>query len=160
MVRRRASSGSGVSASALAPRPSYLVSLLFTGLSFSQPGWGQYDDSATCYAPDGTAAASGAYLPCNYGAGVSASMCCASNGDMRSRRDTCTAGGLCLATDGSTQRGYCTDPTWKNPACLSLCVDGNASLVSPLLLLLFLSDIPLFVFAVHTTPPLKKSPEF
>ncbi|KAK7991804.1 hypothetical protein PG996_013184 [Apiospora saccharicola] len=93
--------------------------------------------SATCYAPDGTAASDGSYMPCNFNGG--ASMCCptngtsngnGSNGDPRSgggSRDTCTEGGLCIRqSDGKTRRGYCTDQSWKSSACVSICTNPNA----------------------------------
>ncbi|KAK8045286.1 hypothetical protein PG993_005310 [Apiospora rasikravindrae] len=94
--------------------------------------------SATCYAPDGTAASDGSYMPCNFSGG--ASMCCPTNsssssntngGDPRSgggggSRDTCTEGGLCIGqSDGKTRRGYCTDQSWKSSACVSICTDPS-----------------------------------
>lgn len=104
--------------------------------------------SATCYAPDGTAASDGSYMPCSFSGGVS--MCCPTNGtstngnggDPRSgggSRDTCTEGGLCIGqSDGKTRRGYCTDQSWKSSACVSICTNPNVSLAnSPLFLLWF-----------------------
>ncbi|KAK7942820.1 uncharacterized protein PG986_011933 [Apiospora aurea] len=95
--------------------------------------------SATCYAPDGTPASDGSYIPCNFSDG--ASMCCPTNssssssngngGDPRSggggSRDSCTEGGLCIGQyDGKTRRGYCTDQSWKSSACVNICTDPSA----------------------------------
>ncbi|KAK8069719.1 hypothetical protein PG994_006335 [Apiospora phragmitis] len=91
--------------------------------------------STTCYAPDGTAASDGSYMPCNFSGG--ASMCCPTNstntngnsGDPRSggSRDTCTEGGLCIGqSDGKTRRGYCTDQSWKSSACVDICTNSSA----------------------------------
>ncbi|KAK8023062.1 hypothetical protein PG991_006943 [Apiospora marii] len=92
--------------------------------------------SATCYAPDGTPASDGSYMPCSFSGG--ASMCCptngtstnGNNGDPRSNggsRDTCTEGGLCIGqSDGKTRRGYCTDQSWKSSACVNICTNSSA----------------------------------
>ncbi|KAK8084995.1 hypothetical protein PG997_006266 [Apiospora hydei] len=93
--------------------------------------------SATCYAPDGTPASDGSYIPCNFSGG--ASMCCPTNssstngngGDPRSggggSRDSCTEGGLCIGqSDGKTRRGYCTDQSWKSSACVNICTNPSA----------------------------------
>ena len=71
---------------------------------------------ATCHFPNGTAKASRAERPCNDSPGVQ-SMCC----NLRS----CRGDGLCIPYDnGHLWRGSCTDPTWKDDACLQLCVEG------------------------------------
>ena len=41
--------------------------------------------------------------------------------------ETCTADGLCRTYDNTVlARGTCTDPTWKDPACLDLCLSGES----------------------------------
>ncbi|KAG7005759.1 hypothetical protein G7Y79_00018g045660 [Physcia stellaris] len=72
--------------------------------------------SAACYFPNGTAKDNGTDRPCNASPGVQ-SMCC----NLRN----CRSDGLCIPYDnGHLWRGPCTDPTWKDPACLQLCVEG------------------------------------
>ncbi len=68
---------------------------------------------ATCYWPDGSLASTD-YAPCNYGV---TSMCCDT-----ANNDTCTPEGLCLYEKSSYNRDACTDPTWKSPICLGLCL--------------------------------------
>lgn len=94
----------------------------------------------TCYNPDGTA--NGAdYQPCNSG---KVSMCCATNRANRTDLNICRSDGLCLESGTSTYPGKniiwregCTDPTWKDPACLQLCVQGPFSTQLRSLLLSF-----------------------
>lgn len=114
--------------------------------------------SATCYAPDGTPASDGSYMPCSFSGG--ASMCCptndtnsnGNNGDPRSggggSRDTCTEGGLCIGqSDGKTRRGYCTDQSWKSSACVSICTNSSVR---------FTSSPPLFIWS--NVPPTNSPP--
>ena len=87
--------------------------------------------TASCYFPNGTDQNAGeqadqgiVYTPCNSHA--ENSMCCAP-------WDTCTSDGLCKSGyDGNTWRDSCTDPTWKSPACVKLCVSGFGRYHSPL----------------------------
>ena len=90
--------------------------------------------SAGCFLPDGTdrnLAANATYpyeyySPCNNQTGV-VSMCCAIGPDrLATDPDTCASNGLCLSYDGTTWwRESCTDPTWKDPACVQLYVNGQ-----------------------------------
>lgn len=84
----------------------------------------------SCWAPDGTTLADNeTYVPCNK-LGIQQdgieSSCCRLDGNA-SNRDICAATGLCL-NDGVLHRGYCTDKTWKNPACVNVCTDESVSL--------------------------------
>ena len=77
---------------------------------------------ATCYHPDGTSA-DVAYQPCNTTGEFS--MCC-HLGVSNNNGDACGAGptyGLCGVTGPQLWRESCTDPTWKDPACLKFCLD-------------------------------------
>lgn len=78
--------------------------------------------SAKCYNYDGTASTS-AFKACN---GTGVSMCC-QLGASDDNGDVCGSGstfGLCGVTGSELTRESCTDPTWKDPACLKLCVTG------------------------------------
>jgi hypothetical protein len=85
----------------------------------------------TCYMPNGTANTPD-YQPCHTGR---VSMCCATNRN-NSYTNICRSDDLCIET-GTTEfpgsnhiwREGCTDPTWKDPACLKLCVSGLGKLV-------------------------------
>ena len=97
----------------LAMSPSALFSfMLFWGFS----GYGEA--LKDCYLSDGvtTAVSQGDYdvLPCILVDGID-SMCCAVN--RTSAADTCESNGLCLASDGTYWRDYCTDPAW-GPNCV------------------------------------------
>ncbi|KAK4160570.1 hypothetical protein QBC43DRAFT_359278 [Cladorrhinum sp. PSN259] len=92
-------------------------------------------DEPTCYAPDGkTIADPSLFAPCNRlgitQAGVHSS-CCQLNGNSTlsegpsSSRDLCAITGLCL-NNGVVRRGFCTDPSWKSPACVRVCDDVSA----------------------------------
>lgn len=84
---------------------------------------------ATCYYPNGTAAFSGDQFPCNAASGVE-SMCCSTSyqGNM-SEPDRCTKDGLCDSSNNyGVSRATCTDPTWKDPACLNLCTSGRGKI--------------------------------
>lgn len=81
--------------------------------------------SATCYYPNGSDA--NAYLPQDEyqssDGGDKFSMCCALN---KSRPNLCRSDGLCQSTiDQFIWRESCTDPYWKSPSCIKLCVHGT-----------------------------------
>ena len=85
--------------------------------------------SATCYWPNGTAHGDGA-KPCK---ATGQSMCCDIDPAVvdPAHADTCRSDGLCIPSDNSgVWRGLCTDPTWKDPACLDLCTSGQCTSVS------------------------------
>ena len=43
--------------------------------------------------------------------------------------ETCTTESLCKNYENTVlARGTCTDPTWKDPACLDLCLSGESML--------------------------------
>lgn len=81
---------------------------------------------AVCYTPAGLDRnaewgpnAGNRYRPCAPGAAVS--MCCSFGGD-----DTCIGDGLCYNKGSDNYwRESCTDPTWKDPACVKLFVNGT-----------------------------------
>ena len=78
-----------------------------------------------CYRPGGSSVGTD-YQPCNSGG---ASMCCATN-RVGVDKNTCRPDNLCY--DLTTQliwRESCTDVTWKDPACLELCVIGNSMFI-------------------------------
>lgn len=82
--------------------------------------------SATCYYPNGTADSTGQQAPCNTSGH---SMCCLLANVTASNADTCRSDGLCVPFDNSVlYRDLCTDPTWKDPACLDLCLTGLGTL--------------------------------
>lgn len=55
-------------------------------------------------------------------------MCCATH---RSDPDTPRRDGLCkYAPSGVIYRESCTDPTWKSPNCIKLCVHGTGTFLS------------------------------
>ncbi|CAL8583419.1 hypothetical protein XPA_009043 [Xanthoria parietina] len=79
----------------------------------------------SCYFPNGTSAdvidGKRIQQPCNEGV---QSMCCMLQNSQTP--ETCTADGLCRTYDNTVlARGTCTDPTWKDPACLDLCLSGE-----------------------------------
>ncbi|KAI0505583.1 hypothetical protein F5B22DRAFT_627014 [Xylaria bambusicola] len=80
-----------------------------------------------CWAPDGmTLADNETVVPCNK-LGIQQdgvySSCCRLDGDPK-QRDYCTTSGLCLSTlDNVLRREFCTDKTWKSPACVNVCTD-------------------------------------
>jgi hypothetical protein len=75
--------------------------------------------STQCYRPDGSEPDSD-YQPCHTGGH---SMCCATN--RVASVNKCRPDDLCFQEDlQEVWRESCTDPTWKDPACLHLCVDG------------------------------------
>ncbi|KAE9365487.1 hypothetical protein N431DRAFT_549678 [Stipitochalara longipes BDJ] len=89
---------------------------------------------SNCYLPNGTALPfSAAYEPCIATESV-ISMCCVLNvtalvnlGLSATRLDTCLPNGMCQppAEVGGFARDLCTDPTWKSPNCLNICVRGS-----------------------------------
>lgn len=91
---------------------------------------------ANCYLPNGTALPlSAAYQPCISTQNVF-SMCCVLNttaleaiGESAANLDTCLENGMCQppAGIGGFTRDLCTDPTWKSPNCLNVCVGGTVS---------------------------------
>ncbi|KAL8887420.1 MAG: hypothetical protein Q9215_004998 [Flavoplaca cf. flavocitrina] len=82
---------------------------------------------ASCYFPNGTSAdiLDGLPLmqPCNETPGVQ-SMCCMTQ--TTEGFESCNADNLCVNDENTVlARGTCTDPTWRDPACLNLCMSGN-----------------------------------
>lgn len=84
--------------------------------------------SATCYYPNGTADNTNTYLPCNPNG---QSMCCQTGPAINSASvDVCRDDGFCIPSDNSgIWRRLCTDSTWKDPACISLCSTGPGILL-------------------------------
>lgn len=83
----------------------------------------------TCFAPDGvTIADNETYVPCNK-LGITQqgvhSSCCRLDG-APDDRDLCASTGLCI-NNGVVSRGYCTDQTWKSPACVNVCTEPKVS---------------------------------
>ncbi|TGJ80291.1 hypothetical protein E0Z10_g8467 [Xylaria hypoxylon] len=126
--------GSGITKKKLAPTyPAYnwkdmlpIIPFLLAATSFSRL---VVADEVRCWAPDGkTLADNETVVPCNK-LGIQQdgvySSCCRLDGDA-TQRDYCTTSGLCLSTlDGVLRREYCTDKTWKSPACVNVCTDPN-----------------------------------
>lgn len=80
---------------------------------------------ADCYFPNGTNSniglSSELYQAC--GGGDKHSMCC------RMGRDQCRDDGLCSNYQrNEIWRESCTDPTWRSPSCVKLCVTGTGTL--------------------------------
>ena len=108
----------------------YLLLYLFLTSAASVAGL------SDCYLPNGTALPlSSAYEPCIATENVF-SMCCVLNvtalealGFTEARLDTCLPNGMCQApaSVGGFARDMCTDPTWKSPNCLNICVGGSVS---------------------------------
>ena len=83
--------------------------------------------AAACYWPDGTQNYDVSYQPCH---SDRPSMCCATNRSYYV--NYCLDSGLCnQPTEGEVWREQCSDPTWKDPACLHLCTKGNSTLLKP-----------------------------
>lgn len=86
---------------------------------------------SACYLPNGTMVGidpdGGAYVPCDIDGG----MCCALGRPSTSRFvDYCRSDGLCESPgSGDVYRESCSDPTWKDPRCLKLCVDEGTSIL-------------------------------
>lgn len=86
-----------------------------------------------CYAPNGSSTneqlnvTEGAiYAPCDNTADVS--MCCAVGPSRDGTTDICLENGLCrndILWDGLFWRESCTDPTWEDPACIKLFLNGT-----------------------------------
>ncbi|RYC62588.1 hypothetical protein CHU98_g3626 [Xylaria longipes] len=99
--------------------------LAITGFLLTAASFGRLAgaDEVQCWAPDGkTLADNETVVPCNK-LGIQQegvySSCCRLDGDAN-QRDYCTTSGLCLSTfDGVLRREYCTDKTWKSPACIN-----------------------------------------
>jgi len=82
--------------------------------------WLPQGSGALCYRPDGSSVGTD-YQPCNSGGN---SMCCATN-RVGAHANTCRPDGLCYdLTSQYIWRESCTDPTWRDPACLQLCTTG------------------------------------
>ena len=83
--------------------------------------------SVTCYGPNGTAniedCCGGAYSPCN---GISG-MCCALGRTINEQhqRNAWVMASCYQENNGELWRESCTDPTWQDPSCLKLCLDGS-----------------------------------
>jgi hypothetical protein len=77
---------------------------------------------AVCYHPNGESAGS-QYQPCPSKGGNS--MCCAL-GHTGNTANYCRNDGLC-DSPGTKElwRESCTDPTWKDPVCLNICLSSN-----------------------------------
>lgn len=77
--------------------------------------------AADCYFPNGLL--NELYQPCDRS--NEHSMCCGTR-----ELDRCRNDGLCFdAPNNDIWRGSCTDPTWKSPACIKLCVEGTGKLL-------------------------------
>jgi hypothetical protein len=81
--------------------------------------------SAACYMINGTEITDPVYQPCNQVAGT-ISMCCGKNWTT-AQDDACLPNGLCQNYGPTYNEMYywrdsCTDPTWKSPYCLNLCM--------------------------------------
>jgi hypothetical protein len=88
-----------------------------------------------CYAPDGVTLADDSYRPCN-NLGVLTdpgmfSSCCRLNA-VPETKELCDARGLCVQGD-IVRRGFCTDSSWSDPACLNFCIDDNEVRVQTLM---------------------------
>ena len=81
---------------------------------------------ASCYYPDGTEMIARPYgkqyAPCN--PSNEHSMCCGLSREVPAP-DLCQSDGLCFAPwNQRVWRDGCTDPTWRSPACIKLCIAG------------------------------------
>src|SRR5258708_7701358 len=82
-----------------------------------------------CYTPNGTNIntsynASDGWLYATCHPDGSPSMCCAIGPGRDGTQDICLSNGLC-SNQLVIWRESCTDPTWKDPACLKLFVNGT-----------------------------------
>ncbi|KAL0943309.1 uncharacterized protein CTRU02_201195 [Colletotrichum truncatum] len=102
-----------------------LASLLAAALGLAM---GISAQEVSCYAPNGDVANNLTYVPCNK-LGITQrgvfSSCCALDGPP-DERDICSTSGLCINRQSQPQRGFCTDPTWKSKACVSVCMDEQS----------------------------------
>jgi hypothetical protein len=72
-----------------------------------------------CYYPDGSIPTDYDWEPCT---GAQYSSCC-----IPSEGDICQENGLCYyPAEELDYRGTCTDPTWTDPSCPQICVNGEA----------------------------------
>lgn len=78
-----------------------------------------------CYFPDGSLFNSSDYRPCNKGANVRESMCCAIANRSGDDLDVCVSNGLCKSSGGTYYRAGCTDETWESEACLHICMGSE-----------------------------------
>ncbi|PKS07127.1 hypothetical protein jhhlp_005727 [Lomentospora prolificans] len=122
----------------LLPFPMPLL-LLLSATALAQDG-APIRPEVPCYAPDGVTMADDSYRPCN-NLGVLTdsgmfSSCCRLNAVLETR-ELCDARGLCIQGD-TIRRGFCTDSSWDDPACLNYCMNdaengsfnGSAALTS------------------------------
>lgn len=119
----------------LMPSPEYAFKMLPTALVILAVSLGRVlGDEKACYAPDGvTLANNETYVPCNK-LGITFegahSSCCRLDGDP-DERQTCALNGLCKK--GNDQyRGYCTDQSWNDDACVKVCMDESVSTGHPI----------------------------
>lgn len=106
---------------------STVVTVLFLFIDVSKAG---------CYLPNGTDTnlaheTENQYLSCNHTwPGAQHSMCCRT----AAGQDTCLDNGLCqnvpVGPDSLIWRESCTDPTWEDPGCLRLYIDGDGESAS------------------------------
>lgn len=83
--------------------------------------------NAACYFPNRTEHDGGDKFPCDSTNGVE-SMCC--NLRNTTKAGSCRSDGLCMPSDNSQLwRGPCTDRTWKDLACLPLCIEGEGEIL-------------------------------
>lgn len=85
------------------------------------------EPSTRCFAPDGVTLADDSYRPCNNlglttGDGA-ASACCRLNA-VPDTREFCDASGLCVQGD-IVRRGFCTDSSWEDAACVNFCTGDD-----------------------------------
>ena len=85
---------------------------------------------ASCYFPNGASADILDDLPlmqpCNETPGVQ-SMCCMTQ--TIGVFESCNADNLCVNDENTVlAQGTCTDETWRDPACLNLCISGESEL--------------------------------
>ncbi len=92
--------------------------------------------SADCFLPNSTDrnllwdSQGSDYQPSGFGSSIDDfQMCCATNN--RAVPDTPRKDGLCQ-NGGTIWRESCTDPTWKSPSCVKLCIDGISKSTRPL----------------------------
>lgn len=97
-----------------------LVTIFITCLSQSRKA------SGFCYYPNGTADSTRGQVPCQEDG--THSMCCWMDvSNSHPDPDRCRNDGLCIPADSSgLWRNTCTDPTWSDPACVHLCIDGTS----------------------------------
>ena len=80
--------------------------------------------SAECFCPNDTADSTGtSFAPCKPSG---PSMCCQTN-TSHATSDTRMSDEFCIPLDNNNiWRKTCTDPTWKDPACINLYTPGKS----------------------------------